>query len=344
MRVLICTNDTTFNVSLAATYRARGHQVHVSEAEFFLRQQPFDLIHFHWPEELTAWRAPPSPTLARKVLDGMAWWRERAKLVCTVHNLLPHSVTPDDQQTPAYYSAFYGHMDRIGHFSQTSRDAVLTRFPELADSTHIIHGMNLFEDLRRVSTGREAARAGLGIADDAFLMLTMGSLRSWSELALVMGAVDQAKLPNKHILFAARGGMAHNRIKQRLQKWRINRWEARHKVTRFGGILSDSEMVAALEAADALLIPRPASQLNSGLLPAAMTFGTPVVGPNHGVFREMLGGSSNGLYDAGDPANMARAIERVAAHGSTAVRAENLVLASNWGWSHALDKLLSGLE
>lgn len=344
MRVLICTNDSTFNVSLAAHYRARGHDVHVSQAEFFLRQVGFELIHFHWPEELTAWKVPPSPTLAAGVLDGLAWWRERgATLVCTVHNLLPHVRQPDDMRTPAYFSAFYGAMHRIGHFSVTSRDRFVAQFPQLAGTDHVVHGMNLFDNLRQLATGRSAARAALGAREDGFLMMALGSIRSRTELLALTDAVDGARVAQKQVFFAARGGISWNRIKRIPQQWHFRRWLARHKVILRGDILPDREMVTALEAADVLLIPRPSGQINSGLLPLAMTFGTPVVAPDHGVFREMLSGTGNGLYDPGDRHGMARAIEAVAARDHAALRAANLELARTWGWQQALDKLLAGI-
>ena len=344
MRVLICTNDVTFNVSLAASYRARGHEVHVSEAEFFLRQDRFDLIHFHWPEELTAWRSPPSPMHVTQVSESLAWWRERSRLICTVHNLLPHAMPQHDDRTPAYYAAFYGAMHRIGHFSQTSRDAVLAQFPMLAEQEHVVHGMNLFENLRALSTGREAARAALGVNENDLLLLTLGSLRSWSELHLLMAALDRCTVRNKSIHFYARGGFSGNRLKREAQRWRFDRWARRRNVHRKPDLLADRELVTSLEAADALLVSRPPGQLNSGLLPLAMTFGTPMVVPDYGVFREMLQGSGNGLYAPGDAASMAQAIASVASQDGRILTQNNTAIARDWGWSRALDKLLSGYE
>src|SRR5262245_10492481 len=106
MRILICTNDVTFNASLSANYRARGWSVHVGTADFFLRQVNYDIIHFHWPEELTAWKVPADLSEISLVLDGLAWWKDRAKLICTVHNLLPHGAKPNDRRTREYYLKF----------------------------------------------------------------------------------------------------------------------------------------------------------------------------------------------------------------------------------------------
>ena len=86
-----------------------------------------------------------------------------------------------------------------------------------------------------------------------------------------------------------------------------------HPVERF---IPDEEVHRYLEAADVLLVPRLPdrrsglpTEMCSGLVPLALMFGKIVIAPSHSAHPECLGGTENPLYEPGDPASLARAIE-----------------------------------
>ena len=340
LKILVATDDLTFSVSLSHAYKALGHEVSAGLPELHLGLRDFDLIHFHWPEELTGWAMPPSTRAMRRVLDRMDALKPQTKMVCTVHNLLPHADRGGESEV--LYTAFYARMDVIGHFSESSRTAVLSCFPAIPVDKHIVHGMQDFGDLRAYGTGKAAARARLGVPADATVIAAIGQLRSLGELGLLSDAIAKPGLPPVHLLRAFRPPGV-DRIADRARRKYLMRSFDRLPSTVLDGYIDDADLVAVCEAADIIIIPRMENQLNSGVLPLAMTFGTSVVAPDCGVFRETLAGSMNELYTAGDPGAMAKAITRLAAKDAETVRTGNLTLAADWGWPRGVTRILSAL-
>ena len=338
MNILVATEDMTFSVSLSHAYKAAGHAVSAGIPELYLSLRNFDLIHFHWPEELTGWEMPPRPHAVRRLLTRLDALKPRTKMVCTVHNLLPHA----DKDGAAWdlYNEFYRRMDCIGHFSESSREAVAARFPDIQSDRHIIHGMQDFADLRVHIVGQEKARSQLGIPASAKVVGVVGQMRSLSELSLLADALGKSNVAKMHLLRAFRKPNVGS-LRQRVRRKLLMRSFDRRPVTRIEGYLENDMLVAVCEATDIIVIPRMENQLNSGVLPLAMTFAKGIVAPRCGVFREMLGGSMNELYAPGDPADLARAIARLAAKDQVEVQDSNRALAADWGWSRGVERILA---
>ena len=340
MNVLVATEDLTFSVSLSLAYKTAGHAVSAGLPELHLGLRDFDLIHFHWPEELTQWEVPPLRPLVDRLFARLDALKPATRMVCTVHNLLPHADAGPVSWD--YYNRFYQRMDRIGHFSQSSLDAVRAKFPAIAAEKHFIHGMNDFANLKVHATGQAAARLALAIAPDALVVAAVGQIRSLDELALLSAALVKTNAPNLHILRAFRPPAAGG-IASRVRRKRLMQSFDRRPGTRLEGFLEDADLVAVCEAADIIVIPRMENQLNSGVLPLAMTFGTGIVAPDRGVFSETLGTSMNELYVPGDAAGLASAIARLAAKDKAQVRASNLALSTGWGWRHGVERIMAAL-
>ena len=336
MRILVATNDLTFNVSLCAAYRAAGHTVHAGLSEFWLAQNDYDLVHFHWPEELCDWNISAASWRRARAMSRIVALKGKTRLVCTVHNELPHADQSDAAQ--AFYAAFYAQMDVIGHFTDHSRATVTARFPLLEAGRHVVHGMNDFRNLRAHASGRDAARRTLGLDEEIFVVGTFGQLRSREELDLFAEATRA--VPGK-ILFAARPAPPHSRIQRWQAERSFARWTAQGRVKVLGGYLDDPTAVAVFEACDAIAVVRRGGELNSGIPPLAMTFGTPLAAPDYGVFRETLSGAGNELYEPGNAPALADALRQIAASGSEPRRAQNLAHAARWGWDQAVARLLA---
>jgi glycosyltransferase involved in cell wall biosynthesis len=337
MKILVATEDLTFSVALSHAYKAMGHEVSAGLPELYLGLRDFDLIHFHWPEELTQWEVPPLKPLVERLLARLGGLTPTTKFVCTVHNLLPHADAGPVSWD--YYNRFYARMDRIGHFSQSSLDAVRAKFPDIPADKHVVHGMNSFANLRAYAVGREAAREKLGVPAKARVAATVGQIRSMDELKLLADAMAKTDV---HLLRVFRPPSVQSLADRARRKLLMQSFDKR-PITRLEGFLEDDQLVSVCEAADIIVIPRMENQLNSGVLPLALTFGTGIVAPDCGVFREMLSGSMNELYAPGDAGAMAAAISRLAAKDPDAVRAANRVLAADWDWSKAAARLLAAL-
>ena len=340
MNVLVATEDLTFSVSLSQAYKAAGHEVSAGLPELYLGLRPFDLIHFHWPEELTGWAMPPSPRAMARVLARIDALKPHSRMVCTVHNLLPHADRGGGSL--ALYRAFYERMDVVGHFHESSRAAVAARFPEIPAAKHLVHGMQDFADLRVYVAGKPAARERLGLPADATVVSALGQLRSMGELGLLSAGLSKSKMSAPTMLRAFRPPHASTIVDRARRKYLMRGFDGLPGV-RLDGYLGDIDMVAVCEAADIVVIPRLENQLNSGVLPLAMTFGTGIVAPDCGGFRETLAGSMNELYAPGDAHAMAAAITRLAAKDPDEVRASNLALSSDWGWTRGVDRILGRL-
>ena len=340
MKTLVATEDLTFSVSLSLAYKAAGHEVSAGLPELYLGLRDFDLIHFHWPEELTQWQVPPLRPLVERLFARLDALKRATKMICTVHNLLPHA--DGGPVSWDYYNCIYQRMDRIGHFSQSSLDAVRAKFPDIASDKHFIHGMNNFSNLHVYATGQPEARSTLGVPENAKVIGAVGQIRSLDELTLLSDAIAKCAVPSLHVLRAFRPPGVGS-LGERVRRKRLMQSFDRKPITRLEGYLEDDELVAVCEAADFIVIPRMENQLNSGVLPLAMTLGTGIVAPDCGVFREMLSGSMNELYAPGNADDMAKAITRLAAKNPADVRAANLALSAKWGWPRAIEHILAAL-
>ena len=340
MKILVATNDLTFSVSLSHAYAKAGHDVRAGIPELYLGLQAFDLVHLHWPEELTGWEMPPPVPQIQRVLGRLDVLHPNTKLVCTAHNLLPHG--DRDGSARALYDQFYGRMDAIGHFSESSRGAVTAAFPDVPAERHFVHGMNDFADLRVHQIGRDRARQLFGIKPDAVAIAAIGSIRSLDELSLIAAASDAA-VPKLHIVRAFREPAVHG-LAERFRRKQLRRRLDSKPNTMIEGFLPDTTLVTVCEAADIIIIPRIKDQLNSGVLALAMTFGTPLMAPDCGVFREVLAGSANGLYAPGNAKALTHIVETMAKKNLPEVRQQNLSIAASWGWDRAVPKIMGALS
>jgi glycosyltransferase involved in cell wall biosynthesis len=344
LKVLIVTNDLTFSVALSSEYLRRGFDVHVGTTNFFRREQDFDLIHFQWPEELVNWILPTTPQSEKLALDCLDWWKSRSTLICTVHNLLPHSAKPGRGPDYELYKKFYNRMDHIGHFSNSSLDVVSGLFPDIPIGKHFVHGMNSFENLKSLASGRTVARRKFAFSENSFVISTYGNFRVQSEVLLVRNAINQLKIEDTGIVFAGRLPWINRRLSRAYARFQHERWVKRHSAIQIPGHIEDQKTVDLFEAADAIVIPRSGQHLNSGILPLAMTFGTPVIAPNFGVFREGLQESENELYEPGDAKDLAAAITRLSQKPTDSVRSSNLDRFKDWGWKQIIDSVLGRLN
>lgn len=339
MRILVPTNELNFSASLVPAYRDKGIEVHVGQPALFLRQIQFDIIHCQWPEEFLNWGWSFDKDAASNILEVLDWWHGRTRLVCTVHNLLPHMMACGEPQFLEFFYQFYSRMHAIGHFSKTSRNAVLSRFPQLSRKNHFIHGMYRYDNLRSLSVGRAESRARLGLESGDFAVGVIGALRKEDEHRLVMNGVDCADT-NVKVVFGTSPRFSHRRGLKTFQKWKFDQWIARHQAVKLPPVLTDAAMVGVVEGVDALLIVRNEKQLNSGLLPLAFTFGTPVIAPDYGVFTELLSGTGNKLYPVASPEGVGKAISELSSSDLENLRRDNLKLAEHWDYSEIITRII----
>lgn len=338
MRVLIAANDSSLP-PLATAYKAAGWEVVLGAANVSLRAAQFDVVHLHWPEALTDWRVPTGEDV-RRIEGDLRWWRERSVIVGTVHNLAPHGRydNPADREV---FARVYESCDLITHFSSFSRDELVRHYPSLSDARHLVHRPTTHPNLLPLSVGRAEARARFAVDEEDFVVASFGSLRERAELELLERGVHAARVHRKRPILAVRFPM-----------WRIGRLarKLRAVIPRLGVPiasyegLTTSDVVALCEAADALVIPRYPPHLNSGVLQLAITFGTPMVVPDYGVYAEYLRDSGCAFYPPHQALGLAAAIEQIAEQDHDELVRRNHGIARDWGWAGNLAAILSELN
>jgi hypothetical protein len=338
MRVLVATNDRTFTPSLVRAYAEAGWEVVTGVDNLYYRSVAFDLVHLHWPEELIGWEMPTAQALNR-LEETLAWLGSRTRVIATVHNLLPHR-TAEHPLDRKLYNVVYLASDLIGHFSYYSRDRVRSLFAKIPLEKQVVHPPFLFTHLPQYQHGRGEARKNLGIRDDEFAILAFGSLREAAELELLKKGVRYSKRRRKRMIFAARlpGG---SRLERGIRRVSFEMWKRSNSVINLEGYIEDCKVYSLFEAADAVLISRFGLHMNSGILPLAITVGTPIVAPLYGIYAEYLTGTGNELYKPGDSRDLARAIDRISQRDRNTLSGQNRQIAANWGWHEILKKCLA---
>lgn len=346
MQIMMCSNDITFCPALCEAYTRRGHALAAGIPNFFMRLGHYDIVHFHWPEELVGFRGNSAdPAKTEPILRLIDWWRERALLVSTVHNLVPHSTDRLDSPDACYYAAFYERMDVIGHFSEYSRRRFSEAYPAVDPAKQVVHGLNRFDHLRPLAKGRVAARQALGLPRDKRIFAVIGAIRKYQEMVLIERAWRAVAGPDDILLFGTRLPWQDTRGLRRTVKHALHRMRLRNRSVHYmNRMLSDPELVEVVEAADAVVLARFGTHLNSGLFPLSMTFGTPLVAPDYGIYSEMLKDDANTLYEPGNAEALAQAIRTQAGKDSAAATAANLARAADFGWDGILERMWPAIE
>lgn len=342
MRVLIPSNNHDFVVHWAKTYAQAGCDVVVGINNFHFCTGHFDIIHHQWPEELTGWRVP-SKRESQQIIARMDFWRERAKVIASVNNLMPHGYE-NDLRMAEYVEAFYNRCHVVTHFSKISEKLFNKAFKVDESVVQIVTPMFNYEFVLHKQKARGEDRLALKLDSKAFIVLVFGTIRNWKEVKLIQQAFARARIKRKQLLVAGNfygggGSKLVKGIKRRM--WRF--WSFRYKARTAAGYVADEEIYRYMDSADVVVVPR-LIDMNSAVPVLAMTFGKVVVAPNHGAFPEWLQGTGNFLYKSGDPGSLARALEDSASANRGLIGSENRALALTWRWDAVIDACLSAVS
>jgi glycosyltransferase involved in cell wall biosynthesis len=282
--------EPAFRTRFANPYNARLYTeiqrlgVRVRDLRFDqLLTSPPDIVHLHWPE-LTflsghrQWRVVARlllffPLLRVARLRG-------TRLIWTAHNVGAH-----EQRSTAALRAWYrrwwcANVDGVLSLTEDGVSAVRASYPELKSVPAFVTPHGHYRDEYDFSVHRGAARAELGIDDSCTLILTLGQIRPYKNVPMLIDAVVTSERSDVQLLVAGRPDSPTTADQVRAAA------AASPKIRLELEFLSPDRMATVLRAADLVVLPYRAIQ-NSGSAILALSADRPVVVPELGAMSEL---------------------------------------------------------
>ncbi len=290
--------------------------------ELLLGRQP-QIAHWHFFDELTQ-RPSPLATAARALafisLLRLLRWRG-VKLVWTAHNLEPHELRHPRWAERTYQTMFQHAHTVIAH-SQAAAELLRARYAPGTPIRVIPHGA--YVGLYGPRQPKNVSRAALGLPEQGFVALNLGTLRPYKGLELLLEAWDGSA---GQLVIA--GGVKDAAYAAQL----------RDQATSLRGVdlrldfVPDADLPTWLGAADVVVLPY-RKLLTSGILLWALSYGVPVIAPDVAPVRELVGEGEQGfLFTPNDVDSLRAALDRAARHPDLAAlgeRAYQVALPFDW--------------
>lgn len=271
---------------LAKAYRA------VRERAAFLRQERIALVHLN-----------NSPFV------GYDDWLPASRMLG-----LPCVVTAMTRQTPTgrwplrlLSQRFDAILPCSGYMAESLRASGLP--PGRIQVVHL--GIDIEGFVGSATRTRSSMRAALGVAPNEFVVLMLGNIREWKGQDVLLDAV--ARLPDElqsrvRVLLAGEASEADHAYLERLRAL----GERLRKPASVSFLGSRSDVADLLSAADVMVHASTAPEPFGLVLVEAMAMGTPVVASDTGGPAEIIDAGSGLLLRAGDAAQLAATLERLA--------------------------------
>ncbi|MBD3296380.1 MAG: hypothetical protein GF392_03345 [Candidatus Omnitrophica bacterium] len=324
---------------------------HSSEI-FWKMEGSFDIVHIHFPEYITfevedAYRKEVTDNLIHEAEKRLKFWAEKARIVITRHNILPHDIV-GASLWEKMYETVYRYADGVVHFGKLSIKEFRKRYRDLYfyrghEPRHVIIPHQNYASLPN-DIGCKEARYKLGISQEAEVVLVFGGIRNDDERKLILDTFRGIRSKKKVLL------VSNWREKLAKVSWiRLKYWLrdlARlyyrlHPHYCFNyGFVEEKEAQTYFNAADILFIPR-FYVLNSGNITCGMTFGKVVVGPDSWDVGEILKAMGNPVFDPDRPETAVKAVEEALQLSKSSLGEKNREIAlREWSVERCASKYL----
>lgn len=270
----------------------------------------------------------------------LAWARRRgARLVYTVHDLLPHD---SGERHRARYSRLYRFFDALVCHNETARQRLQREFGIAADRIWLLPHGPLFAELDQLDEA--AALARLGYSPGTPLVLWQGIIHPYKGVLFLLDAWAEAaaQRPDARLLIAgvpAAASPGHAlEIAARIDTLGLNgsvRTDFRY--------LPEEELQAAYSAARCVVYPY-REITTSGALMTGLARAKPIVATRLPAFAEILSHEENALLvPYGDPEALAGALLRLLQDEPlrTRLAAGARRTAEHYGWDEIARRTLS---
>jgi beta-1,4-mannosyltransferase len=270
---------------------------------------PADLplvVHVHWLNRVLAKvkdaaQADAAVDRHNELLDLLK--SRAARLVWTVHNVLPHDIDFEEQEVRLRRDVL-DRVDLVHVMSSRTPEMVSQWFTLPADRTyHCDHPgyQGVYPDW----IGRTDARRRLRIPDGSTTLLLMGALKPYKGLSELFDAVDTVNREEPGSVTLVVAGKPDN-APETVEF--IDR-AARHPAVRLlAGQVPDVDVQVLFRAADVVALPYRRS-LNSGVLALGLSYDRPVLLPASSGSLPLVPQASV-TYDSEDPGGLLDAVRR----------------------------------
>ena len=182
--------------------------------------------------------------------------------------------------------------------------------PERMQVVHL--GIDIDDFVHSATKTRAAMRASLGVAPNDFVVLMLGNIREWKGQHVLLDAA--ARLPDAlqsrlRVLLAGEASKQDSGYVEQLRA----QGERLRKPASVAFLGSRSDVADLLSAADVMVHASTAPEPFGLVLLEAMAMGVPVVASDSGGPAEIIDAGSGLLVPAGDAAELAVTLERLAA-------------------------------
>ncbi|MGH3487950.1 MAG: glycosyltransferase [Actinopolymorphaceae bacterium] len=241
------------------------------------------VTHIHWLNVVMAKADDESMAReqSKRYLERLHALRDRgARLMWTVHNILPHETRFPELEAELRQGVVDA-VERVHVMSPRTRELVAPWF-DIPESKVLPVPHPGYHDVYPSWLSRRQARAELGIAPEVTAFLLIGRVQPYKGLTELLDAFDLLceRDPGRYVLLVA-GPPSRDDEAQAFRE-RLLTHPAAYAALRK---VPDDELQVYLRAADVAVFPYRRS-LNSGALALALTFGLPVV------VRDDLGGDA----------------------------------------------------
>lgn len=247
-----------------------------------------DVIHMDWPHSFFSSN--------QKVLD---FWKKRqflwelnavrSPIVWTAHNLATHNTS--SQKPCQYMQALVDRADGIMSLSEAGCDMV-REYYNLPDSKYVFHVPHgHYVDYYENKVSEEDARDILQIPQSVPVGVFLGRVQPYKGLEKVIELyVSDLRLREHHLVIAG------NPISSEYAAQLLDLCQGCERIHLHFGFIEDTSIQNFYNAASYAVFPFK-KVFNSGSLMLALSYGVPVVIPNHPVLLEMVAGCSYGVFE-----------------------------------------------
>lgn len=268
------------------------------QAELELKKAFRTVFHLHWVSFVLAGATSEDDATARIniFLEKLKkFTTQGGELVWTIHNSLEHDCKyPDIEKALRKGICDLAH--RIHIHSEATIEDIENNYPLPKSKLVVVPHGNYVGCYRDFCT-RETARRQLGITNEEIVFLSLGQIRPYKGLDIVLNAFSKIHqdFPKTRLLIA--GKVAHPYSPDHLSSI-INSYDG---VSLFPYAVSDTELQYYFRAADATILSYK-NILTSGSIYLSLSFGCPVIAPDFPAISEVIENGANGfLYNHKNP-------------------------------------------